>query len=203
MVYLSLILNALIVLTTTGIVINEFIPHDEAKPPISKYTFRFFTTDSNILSAISALVVIIFDLQALSVGVVQLPKWAFLLKYVGTVSVTVTFVTVLVFLAPSQGFKAMFGGTGFYMHLIGPVLAVLSLCLSENVYPLSFVQAMLGLLPTLIYGIIYLILVVVVGEEKGGWPDLYGFNRTGKWPISFFMMVAGTFLICALFGSVL
>ena len=61
---ISLILNSLIVLGTTGVVISYFfIKLDYLDSPFQR--FCFFTTDSNILSAIAAVVVVIFDIKIL------------------------------------------------------------------------------------------------------------------------------------------
>jgi hypothetical protein len=32
--------------------------------------------------------------------------------------------------------------------------------------------------------------------EGKRWDDFYGFNKNGKWPVMFAVMLTGTFLIC-------
>ena len=60
---------------------------------------------------------------------------------------------------------------------------------------LRFRDTLLALIPVLIYAIIYVVMVVVIGEEKGGWNDFYGFlTRLPMWiPMAAIMPV--TFLI--------
>ena len=45
---------------------------------------------------------------------------------------------------------------------------------------------------------LYLWKVVYCPEEKR-WEDFYGFNKDGKWPVSYGIMIAGTLVICLLF----
>ena len=60
---------------------------------------------------------------------------------------------------------------------------------------MSIGTAFLGLIPVIAYGLLYLYKVIYAPEEKR-WPDFYGFNRNGKWPVSYAAMVAGTIVIC-------
>lgn len=149
---------------------------------------RFFTLLSNLLSAFASLVALFFLRNG------GLPHGVWLLKYLGTASVTVTFLTVMVFLGPTMGYKSQLEGWSFYLHVIGPLLAIISFCFLERIWPLSFVVALLGLLPVVLYGILYLYKVVITKQ----WEDFYGFNKNGKWKISFSAMVIGTFLVCIL-----
>ena len=149
---------------------------------------RFFTLLSNLLSAFASLVALFFLRNG------GLPHGVWLLKYLGTASVTVTFLTVMVFLGPTMGYKSQLEGWSFYLHVIGPLLAIISFCFLERIWPLSFAVALLGLLPVVLYGILYLYKVVITKQ----WEDFYGFNKNGKWKISFSAMVIGTFLVCIL-----
>ena len=38
-------------------------------------------------------------------------------------------------------------------------------------------------------------MVIIVGQENGGWADFYGFNMGGKWYISMAAMLAAAYLI--------
>ncbi len=155
-----------------------------------KYAFRFFTTLSNVLCAISALCICLF----------RDAYWAFLLKYVGTVAVTVTMLTVIFFLGPSYGYKKLFSGTDLFLHLVSPVLAIVSFCVFER-QSMPLMTAMLGILPVFLYGILYLYHVIYASEEKR-WEDFYGFNRGGKWPLAFALMLLGAAVICLVMFAV-
>ena len=148
---------------------------------------RFFTAQSNVLCAVSSLLFIIFP-QSQSV-------W--LLKYVGTASVMVTMLTVFLFLAPSVGkgwVSALLKGPDLILHLITPLLALISFCVLEK-RGMDLGMALLGLLPVLLYGPWYLYKIRFAAEGKR-WEDFYGFNKGGKWPLSFAMMAIGTFMMC-------
>lgn len=147
---------------------------------------RYFTIDSNILAAVSALVMLF------SRAVKGTPSvFATVFKYVGTAAVSVTLITVLVFLGPALGFAAMLAGNNLYMHLIGPLLCIISFCWLDKGPKIQKSHIGSSVLPVVIYGLVYFIMVVVVKS----WPDFYGFNRGGKWYISMAVMFAGAFLI--------
>jgi hypothetical protein len=61
--------------------------------------------------------------------------------------------------------------------------------------------AILGMLPMLLYGAVYLYKVILAPEGRR-WEDFYGFNRGGMWPIAAVAMLAGTCAVCALFWKV-
>ena len=197
---ISLLLNAVTVLWTVVAVWTSLFRNEkgiEKKFPNTK-TFRYFTTDSNILAAVSALCVLPFSLKALSGGTLLLPGWVHALKLVGTTAVTVTFLTVVLFLGPAGGYRKLLSGHGFYLHLLSAVFTLVSFCFCENTHALTLSEAFLGMIPTAVYGILYLVMVIFIGPEKGGWEDFYGYNRGGKWYVSFVAMFAGTAAICVL-----
>ena len=148
-----------------------------------KKSLRFFTILSNLFCALSALLLVLSS-----------SYWAWLLKYVGTIAVTVTLLTVMFFLGPNMGFKQMFSGKDLYLHLCGPLMAIVSFCFLERRYNLSFPLSLLGILPVIIYGFVYLFEVVILKN----WEDFYGYNKDGKWRLSMVAMFAGGFAVCML-----
>ena len=152
---------------------------------------RFFTILSNLFSALASLAAL-FLLQKGS-----LPYGIWLIKYIATASVTVTFLTVMVFLGPTLGYKSQLEGWSLYLHLLGPLFAVVSFCFLERFYTLSFPASLWGIVPVLLYGALYLKKVVYTSGEAQ-WDDFYGFNKNGAWKKSFSAMVVGAFLICML-----
>ena len=86
------------------------------------------------------------------------------------------------------------GGNNLFLHMICPLLAVVSFifdCGGEKRLDPRLTPA--GVLPTLIYGAVYFIMVIVVGRENGGWADFYGFNMGGRWYVSVAVMLAATY----------
>ena len=152
-------------------------------------SFRYFTVLSNLFCALGSFLLLLSELFG------AMSTWAVVLKYMGTVAVTVTLLTVFLFLLPvSRDFDVLLGHwPELVMHLITPLLALFSLLCFEN-EGLSPWVIPLGLLPVLLYGWLYLQRVVIAGT----WPDFYGFNRDGKWKLSFTCMILGTVAISVL-----
>ncbi len=186
----DIILNIAIFAITAVLVIRFFREDGRWAPERGKKGFRYFTCLSNVLCAVSALV----TAAAAMIGTV--PEWVWMLKYIGTASVTVTMLTVIFFLAPSigKGWTVLLKGSELFMHLLTPLAALISFCVFEK-QDMRFTQSLWGLLPVALYGPLYLYRVRFAPEEKR-WDDFYGFNGNGKWPVSFAAMLAGTFLIC-------
>jgi hypothetical protein len=184
----SIIVNGAIFLATFVLLTLNFRKEGQWQPRRGLKSFRYFTVLSNAFCAVTALVMAIAQLA----NRVAMP--VVLLKYMGTVSVSVTLLTVMLFLGPTQGYGEMLRGRNLYMHLVGPLLAIVSYCLWEK-RPMSFGMALTGLIPVLVYGLVYLNQVILAPEARR-WDDFYGFNRGGKWPVAFAAMLLGTFLLC-------
>ena len=190
----SLILNLFVFLATTTIIVSYFFGDPG---PLLKYnyeTFRYFTTDSNVLAAVACLILSVCQIMVLSGKAQTIPKWVIPLKYVGTVSVALTFFTVMFFLMPIYGLYEIAGDKA-HVHVCAPLLCMISFCFWEPYQKLRFRSVYLALIPTVIYGIVYLIKVVIIGEANGGWWDFYQFNRGGQWYLSIIIMTGATFLI--------
>ena len=174
-----LLLNAANALIVTGCVIRGWMISDP------KYNvFRYFTTLSNMLCAAASVVLVVFA----AIG--RIPEWAVLLKYVGTVAVTVTMLTVFLLLGPvSHDWKGLLTGLELFLHLICPVLALVSYIVFEKTDMPAWIIA-LGTAPVLLYGALYL-KKVIYSQEGREWKDFYGFNANGRWPLSFALMLLG------------
>ena len=154
-------------------------------------TLRYFTLLSNLFCGLAALAMAIAQLGG------SVPHALWLCKYVSVAAVSVTMITVLVFLGPALGYKSQLSGVNLYLHLLGPLLAIGSFCFFERIYPLTLPLSLLGILPVACYGLFYLNKVVLCPEGKR-WEDFYGFNKGGKWPVSFVAMHVGAALVCLL-----
>ena len=179
----SLILNILNIVLVAGSVVWDVKRTD----PWTRL-FRYFTILSNILSAIASLIVVICALSG------TLPFWAQLIKYAGTAAVTVTMLTVLLYLLPaSRDWKGLLTRAELFLHLICPLFAIVSFLVFEKTsMPLWTIAV--GAAPVPLYGVLYMKKVVYSPEETR-WEDFYGFNRNGKWPVSFALMALGGVLI--------
>lgn len=90
------------------------------------------------------------------------------LKYIAAASVGLTLATVLFFLGPIYGYPEMFSGFNLPLHLIIPVIAILEVIFLADT-PFTRKDNLLVIIPPLMYGIVYLINILVNGI--GEWPD--------------------------------
>lgn len=188
---IAVIINALIVIFTAYGMSRFFtVGGDGNMAVMNTRCFQFFTVDSNLLAALAALLLLIGQISFLRGGKPPHPA-LLVLKHVGATAVGVTFFTVFCFLGTLYGYRSMIAGVNLYMHLLTPLLAMLGFCLLEKQPRLRFRGVFLGLLPTILYGIVYVILVVF----QKRWLDFYGFNIGGHWILSCCLMVIATFLI--------
>lgn len=195
---LSLVSNALIFVLTAYSVISFYVKGGDANMKVrNEKCFEYFTVDSNILAAITSAVMIVFNIMSFSKGGFAAPMWALVFKLVGATAVGLTFLVVVTMLAPfaEKGYFSLFEGSSFFMHFLTPVLAMLSFVLFEGGMRIGFINILFALIPTIIYAVVYFIMVLIVGEEKGGWNDFYGFNKGGKWYITAPAIIGMTALI--------
>lgn len=159
-------------------------------------SFRYFTVDSNLFCALASLVLIFADIRLLSKNGGWLPRWVVLLKFAGTVTVTLTLLTCVVYLSGfTGGFLNMIRGKELFMHLLTPVLAILSLVLLEHSAALPLWTIFLSVPPVAAYGAVYFYKVLLVPKDRGGWTDFYKLAGNGKWLNGVLVMFAAVLLI--------
>lgn len=144
--------------------------------------FKYFTIDSNILAAAVCLLTVPYTLRGMKEGA-ELPDWVLTCKFVGTSAVTLTLLVVVLYLGPTMGYGAMFAGKNLFLHLVCPLLAIVSYVFFERGRGEKKQRSLPGIIPTFIYANVYLVMVIVVGVTNGGWADFYGFNLGGMWPL--------------------
>ena len=165
------------------------------------HSLRFFTVLSNLFVMIVCFMLLIYNIKNIVHDKYEFPKWLITLKYISTTAVSLTFLTVVAFLAPTfavigKGYFTLFEHNNFFMHFLTPVLAFTSFVFFERNQKLPFKQTWLAILPTTLYAIVYTTMVVFVGEANGGWADFYNFTFGGHmWviPISASVMLLVTF----------
>ncbi len=189
--YASIALNAAIVIINAACLVWGL---RKAKPPTS--IFRYFTMLSNLLCAAAGAVLIVLWFACGS-----LPLWSVVFKYAGVCAVTVTMLTVLLFLGPaSHDWKGLLSGADLFLHIVCPVLALVSfLCFETAAMPAWTIAV--GVSPVVLYAVLYCYKVVYAREDRR-WPDFYGFNAGGKWPLSYAAMIAASGLIALILWAV-
>ena len=188
---ISLIINLIILILTCILAIGLFREEGKWNVQKGKKALRYFTVRSNLLCAVASLCMCLFPDES----------WAYYLKIVGTAGVTVTMLTVFLFLSKIYGFGPLLKGTDLFMHLLTPLMAIVSLCVFER-RGISLGASFIGMIPVVLYAPNYLYRILFAPEEKR-WEDFYCFNNGGKWKLSYAMMHLGNALICIAFYYVL
>lgn len=195
---LSLTANVLIfAFTLYAMFLCFYEPQTGALTADGVRSLRYFTVDSNIFCALAAFVLIIADIRLISKNGGRLPLWILLFKYMGTVTVTLTFLTCVVYLSKmTGGFGNLIHGKELFMHLLTPVLAILSFVLFEHGAPLKLWTVFLPLIPVAAYGAVYFYMTIAVPKDQGGWYDVYYLVRNGQWYPATLVMFAAVLMIC-------
>lgn len=196
---ISLILNLLIFAFTAYAVSTFYTGTGSGNMTVQgTQSFRFFTVDSNILAAVMSAVMLVYNIKRIKNINAEIPQAVRLIKFMSTVAVTLTMITACFFLSTVYSLETMISGSCFFLHLITPLLAIFACTVFEADRKMSFKQMLSGLVPTIVYGTVYVIMVLILGKANGGWEDFYSFNSgilENKWYLSIFIMLFGTFLI--------
>ena len=146
-------------------------------------SLRYYTVLSNIVAGTASLWCLVSGLVRRKKEGPAISRGAFRLRFVGTVMVLTTFLTVALFFLPIFGFSRLYSGSNFWFHLVIPVVSTAGFFLLPGKERISFREALLPILPVLAYGAFYSINNAVNGQ--GTWPntnDWYGFLHWG-WAI--------------------
>lgn len=152
--------------------------------------FRYFTIDSNLLVAAACLLLLPYNVRSIRHGEDAIPAWALMLKMIGTVAVTLTFAVVVFYFVPLVGPSMVLTGANLPLHLLCPLLAVISFCFFERGRRFTKTEMLLGVAPAVLYGVVYLTQVIFLEN----WEDFYAFNIGGFWYITIFAIPAINYL---------
>ena len=133
---IDIVLNLIVIVNMIFFTIMSFKKDGEWTLQNGKRPSIYFTFLSNVHLAIASLLIILFPRSFI----------VWMLKYTGTAAVTVTMITVLVFLGPTIGYKIVLTGSELWMHLINPLIAIVTFTILER-RSLSFVYSLFGMLP--------------------------------------------------------
>ena len=166
-----------------------------------KELFRYFTVDINFITAIGAGMLAPFAVEGIRKKRFSCPKWAAKLHYIGTSCISLIMFFAVFVISWTDPVMA-FGEANFYLHIVCPVMIVLSFFFIESNYRYTSKDALFCIIPVLIYGFVYFTEVVVKGEENGGWPDYYHFTTNAPVAVSAAAMLAITFGVALLIGRI-
>ena len=146
---------------------------------------KYFTVQSNIFMGISAFISLFYLLFKKD----KYPTWVTILKLISTTCLTLTFLTVLAYLAPLMGINMVFLGANLYMHLFIPVVSIFTFIFIEPKVDLKFKWNFFSMIPSGTYGTIYIICLTAFNDfgNIDGW-DWYAFGTYGL-GVGFIMLI--------------
>ena len=138
-------------------------------------SLKYFTVLSNLFSGAVSLVYLLVCL-----GGGPLPYWLVVLKLVAAAAVMLTFVVTVVLLVPAFGWRSLYRGGNFFLHLVLPLLAAADCCFFVAVEEVSLAMTLWAMAPTAVYATFYLSQVFLHGAKPGDPKyDFYSFLRWG------------------------
>lgn len=151
----------------------------------SLLSFTYFTNLSNIFLDLVLLVFIYFDIDfLLSKGKRERRNnFAYITKYVATISITLTFLIYLTLLAPTNanGFLYAYftnGAGSLCVHMVGPVLAIIDFLLFDYGFVSSKKHALFATIPPLVY-VLFVVILSNFGVRWGTKYAPYNFINFG------------------------
>ena len=156
-------------------------------------SLRYFTVLSNLLMGFASIIAFVWevlDLAKKRESETPYPIWLKILMLAAVTSVTLTLMTVLLFLGPVFGYVMMFSGVSFYMHLITPLLSILTLAVFTMCEGLRFRSTFIAIVPVALYAVYYVGNILINGVGSGlSSNDWYGFMMWGYAGIPFVVLV--------------
>lgn len=166
---------------------------------------RFFTVQSNLFVGIVSLVFAIKEIMILKGKKISITKMDYLFKLMATTSVGLTFLIVFSYLGPisQYGLKSMLMNSNLFFHLLIPALSIINFMFFEKTDLLELKYTFYGIIPTGIYGLFYLINLLLHMTEGRVSPvyDWYWFVQNGVWtaliviPLVMFLTYIVSFVI--------
>ena len=197
------VLEILVVLTTIGSWMRMYLTGGGSLlSSRGLMSLKYYTTLSNIFAGIAAVIMIVVLARTKSGKV---PVWAAVTKFASVVTVSVTFLVTLFFLAPTMGIGGLYKGELMFMHAVGPVLTVVSFFMNRDLPEMKPSSALWATLPTILYGGVYSAHIMLNGVGSGmNTNDWYGFAAAGVHTVPFVyaLMVLLTYLLSCVMRKV-
>lgn len=120
--------------------------------------FTYFTNLSNIFMDI---VLFVFLLWSIVKKDAKMPNWMYIIKYMATISITLTFLVYLCLLAPTNegGFLLSYmknGAGSLCVHMVMPLLAIFDFVIFDYRYRSNWLHAIFATIPPLLY-VVYVV----------------------------------------------
>ena len=175
----SFILNILtFLLVLVGVIVMITIG-SKALGETNITVFKYFTFQSNIFMGAVALVYAVYQLLIILNKRDKLPHVLLVFNHVGVTAVGLTFLIVIFFLAPGYGFDKMYNNANLFFHALVPIVAMINYMFLEKECSFKFLNTLFSIIPSLLYGIVYFIVVVSLNAYGDINIDFYMFGANG------------------------
>ena len=141
--------------------------------------FKYFTFQSNVFMAIVAVIYAYFQLQIILGKKENIPHVLNVFYHVGVTAVGLTFLVVIIFLAPGYGFDKMYKYANLFFHALAPIVAIANYLFFNKECRIRVVDTPFAIMSSLLYGIVYFIVVVSNNAYGDINIDFYMFGKDG------------------------
>ena len=175
----SLIINLLtFLLVVTGTIVM-FTIGSGALQNKGFTVFKFFTFQSNLFMGAIAFIYAYYQFLIIKGKQDKIPHLLMVFNHVAVTAVALTFTIVVAFLAPGYGFLLMYTKANLFFHAIVPLLAMANYMFLEKECQISFKETLPSLIPSVLYGTVYFIIVVSLKAYGDPDIDFYMFGANG------------------------
>ena len=187
---LFIIINLLIFFITLAVLITRvFIGYSWDTGRISGFNYnylKYFTSLSNFYNGFIALFLAVLSIKNYKKENYVFPKYAKVLYLQSTLGVGLTFLVTVTFLtAITPNPLILYRNELAFFHVVNPVLTIICYIFFFKSEKLSKFELLFSLIPMVLYGIAYIILVPLKI-----WSDHYGFTFGGHyWALAIVMTV--------------
>ena len=175
----SLVLNFL---TFVLVVIGTILMITRGADALAGQTWvvwKYFTFQSNIFMGCVALTYAIFQILLITKRIDKIPHVLSIFNLVGTGAVALTFFVVIGFLGLIYGYNLMYQNANFIFHLLAPLSAMIAFVVFTKNSIARFIQTLFALIPSALYGTVYLIVVMATNGYGDIDIDFYQFGAHG------------------------
>ena len=195
--FVSFILNIVIFLLVLAGTIVMMTVGSGALATNSLSVFKYFTFQSNIYMGIVALIYAYYQFLIVKKKKEKIPHVLAIFNRVGVTAVTLTFLVVIAFLAPGYGYDKMYNNANLFFHLLVPVLAIINFVVFTKNEKCHFAHTLYPIIPCVLYGIVYLIVVVSLNAYGDLKIDFYNFGKDGPLMgvLNFLIIISFSYII--------
>lgn len=147
------------------------------------FSFTYFTTLSNVFITVVLIPFLIKDILILNNKKIEFKNYLYIIKFLATISITLTFFVFMTILAPTLdgGFinaYLSYGGGSFFVHFLTPVLAIIDFLFFDKEYKSKNIHSVYAVIPPLLY-VLFIVIVSSLGLRWGTMSAPYNFLNFG------------------------